>query len=270
MQEICRFVVSPVDFDRDWDDLFSTYWDSWKDPLQATGQLTFPRIGTGGKAEAAAFTATKIAYLAAARADVNQHWVKLEDGRRKSRGLSGIVGGGAWTLHRTNSFGADHCPSREATATQEDVKLPGPGFEPGSERHGLMQQLYQQMWSWHPRMMNKAHIYGQALWVLPEYRKLGAAAVLMDYWVKMMNDSGLEAYLEGSHMSTPLYQKYGFILVNYIELHFTRDNPSDDWHRLVKELQSEPVSIMWRPSGGKYVEGKTIPPCTDQPRAIKL
>ncbi|KAI0174126.1 hypothetical protein BJ166DRAFT_620683 [Pestalotiopsis sp. NC0098] len=270
MSNIERFVVSPVDFDQDWDDLFSTYWDSWKSPLQATGQLTFAGIGVGGEEEAAAFSATKAEYLAAARADVDQHWVKVEDQARKARGLPMIVGGGAWTLHRSNPFRADNYLFHQGRGHDSDVKLPGPGFEPGSERHSLAQQLYRQMWSWRPRLMGTAHIYGQALWVLPEYRKLGAAAILLEYWVNVMNESGLEAYLEGSPMSTPLYRRYGFIVVEYLDLHFTRDNPSADWHHLAQEMKSEPISIMWRPSGGHYVEGKTILPWLGQPRKVKL
>ncbi|KAK9786401.1 putative GNAT family acetyltransferase [Seiridium cardinale] len=273
MSETGRFVASAVDFDRDWDALFYTYWESWKQPLQAAGQLTFAGIGKGGDEEAASFAATKKEYLAAARANPNQQWVKVEDLKPEIQGASAIVGGGAWTTHGSNPFRADHYqPKGRPNEEDEDeeVNLPGPGFEPGSERHSLAQQFYRQLWSWRPKLMNAAHIYGQALWVLPAYRRTGAASAVMRHWTSAIDDSGLEAYLEGSSMSTPLYRKHGFIVVERLALTFHRDDPSPDWQALVRDMQSQPISIMWRPEGGQHTEGKTVLPWLGRARETKL
>ncbi|KAI1214202.1 uncharacterized protein F4807DRAFT_118050 [Annulohypoxylon truncatum] len=260
MSSTPRFVISPVDFDRDWDELFLAYWDSWKKPLQAVGQLTFAGIGTGGLEEEASFAATKQEYLAAALANPDQDWIKIEDMDHR------IIGGAAWTQIRQGSDQRAKHPM-DVLGTRW---LPGPGFEPGSDRHELSRELYLQMWSWRPRIMNRPHVYGQALWVLPEYRHTGVAAQFMDFFVKVVDKLGLEAYLEASSMSTSLYLKYGFVIIKYPTLVFHRDNPSPDWTRLVHDIQSHPISIMWRPKGGKYEEGKTILPWLGKPRQAKL
>ncbi|RYP73133.1 hypothetical protein DL771_003769 [Monosporascus sp. 5C6A] len=263
-----NLVVSDVNFDTDWDDLFSAYWTSWKTPLQAVGQLTFPGIGKGGHEEATGFATTKQEYLAAARANPDQHWLKVEDLSRKSQGLSCIVGGGVWMHHRDNPFRS--CSQGHPTDEEWLQRLPGNGFEPGSERDGLAREFYSQMWSWRQRLMTSAHAYGQGLWVIPEYRHLGAAAALMDSWTSTVDGLGLESYLEGTSMSTPLYLNYGFIVISHPTMVFRRKNPSPDWVSLVRDMQAHPISIMWRPKGGVYVEGETVLPWQGKPREYKL
>ncbi|KAI0102109.1 hypothetical protein GGR51DRAFT_562780 [Nemania sp. FL0031] len=72
-----KYAVTLADLDKDWECLFSTYWDSWKTPLQAVGQLTLVGIGT-----------TK------ARSNPAQKWVKIEDPERERRGPDPIIRGG--------------------------------------------------------------------------------------------------------------------------------------------------------------------------------
>ncbi|KAK7753106.1 hypothetical protein SLS62_004837 [Diatrype stigma] len=126
------------------------------------------------------------------------------------------------------------------------------------------------MWSWRPKLMNTAHAYGQGLWVIPEYRSSGAAAAVMDHWMTMVDDLYLESYLEGTFMSTPLYLKYGFIVVAHPTMVFRREDPSSGWVKLVRDMQAHPISIMWRPKGGVYQEGKTILPWEGNARESKL
>lgn len=146
-----NLIVSRVDFENDWDDLFATYWDSWKTPLQAVGQLTFAGLGGGSQEEAASFAQTKREYLAAAKANPHQVWLKVEDPSREHEGLPRIVGGGAYTLHAENPFAA------EDQQLNTEIRLPGPNYRPGSERYGLVQEFYSQMWSWRPKLMQRPH-----------------------------------------------------------------------------------------------------------------
>ncbi|KAI1307413.1 hypothetical protein F5Y03DRAFT_352171 [Xylaria venustula] len=269
-----NYIISVADLDKDWNGLFAAYWDSWKKPLQATGQLTFVGIGQGGRIEAEAFSQTKAEYLANAKANPDQTWVKAEDPERKSQGLSHqIVGGGVFTMHRENPFraarGRQPQIAKPADAGDE-IKLPGPDFEAGTERHKLRRELYTQMWSWRPKMMATAHADGQGIWVLPEYRQQGAAEALMEFWMASVDSLGVEAYLEASSLAASLYLKYGFVVIKYPTLTFHSEEPSAEWLDLVHDMQSHPISIMWRPKGGKYVEGKTVLPWLGKPRMWKL
>lgn len=92
----------------------------------------------------------------------------------------------------------------------------------------------------------------------------------MDYWTSKIDSLGIEAYLEASSLGSGLYLQYGFVVVEHPTLIFHSENPSTDWLGLVRDIQSHPIAIMWRPKGGKYVEGRTIIPWLGKPRAHKL
>jgi GNAT superfamily N-acetyltransferase len=47
----------------------------------------------------------------------------------------------------------------------------------------------------------------------PEQQRRGAAALLMDQFVKEVDREGLEAYIEASEMGKPLYARFGFVPV---------------------------------------------------------
>lgn len=72
----------------------------------------------------------------------------------------------------------------------------------------------------------------------------------MDSWMADIDRLGLEAFLEASSMSAPLYRKYGFIEVECPKMVFRRENPSEDWLGLVHDMRAHPISIMWRPKCG--------------------
>ena len=153
------FHASRVDFDKDWDDMFYTYWESWKDPVQITGVLTFSWLGEGSELEATSYAAAKRDYLALARASPDTYWIKVEDRNLIGPGINRIVGGGAWTHHRKNPF--QDLKTQENPKNEEDsapnITLPGLGYPEGSERHRLMCQFYAQMWHWRPKMMTRPH-----------------------------------------------------------------------------------------------------------------
>jgi GNAT superfamily N-acetyltransferase len=47
----------------------------------------------------------------------------------------------------------------------------------------------------------------------PEHQRRGAAAMLMEQFVKAVDHEGLEAYIEASEMGKPLYARFGFVPV---------------------------------------------------------
>jgi hypothetical protein len=134
-----KFVVSPVNVDKDWDELMRVFWDSWKTPFQASGQLTFPNLGANNPAEEAAFEETKLYLLDDARKNKDSlYWYKCTDT------VTGIIVGGACFKHEKD------WPINAGNFT-------GCGFEPGSEMQDLSDSFYRQLLAWRTQIMRGEH-----------------------------------------------------------------------------------------------------------------
>ncbi|GAB1202582.1 hypothetical protein APSETT445_001201 [Aspergillus pseudonomiae] len=270
-------IVSRADLTKDWDELITTYWTAWSSPLQAVGELTFAHLGEGSQAEATALAAVKSSLRQAAESDPNIVWLKCYDTKSGQ-----IVAGGMYHVHHHNPYRAG-APRMEAT-----------WFPEGSEMRLLAEEFYAQLWAWRGRMMGDRHVCmssfslpsamsvllgslidvsagGNALWALPEYRSLGATELIMDEFVRHMDALGMEGYLEATEMAVALYQKYGFVAIARPRMSFSEDQRrSAQGRRLIYEIQTHPVWIMWRPAGGEYRDGETVLPWEGRPRRVKL
>ena len=103
----------------------------------------------------------------------------------------------------------------------------------------------------------------------PDYRNRGAAGLLVQWGTEQADKLGIEAYVEGSYLGRSVYERYGFVMMHVAEMKFHNESPGEEWSRLVKDLQANPVAIMWRPVGGKYVHGKTVVPWEGAPRKVR-
>lgn len=108
------------------------------------------------------------------------------------------------------------------------------------------------------------------MFVLPDYRATGVATLMLDFCIKEVDKLGLEIFLEGTIFNTPGLLRQGFIVVGWTNMIFRRRKQSEDWTRLVHDLQAHPIGILWRPRQGAYVEGETILPWTGRVRQAKL
>lgn len=71
---------------------------------------------------------------------------------------------------------------------------------------------------------------------------------------------GVEAFIESTDDGMPLYAKHGFEVMNEFNLNPVVPDPSNEWKRLQEGILPLHGYFMWRPVGGKYVDGKTIIP----------
>jgi hypothetical protein len=111
---------------------------------------------------------------------------------------------------------------------------------------------------------------GNALWVEPEYRTQSVGDALVTFCLQQIDEFDLEVFMETTRLSTGIALFHGFIIVGHTNMIFQAANPSPRWKRLVHDLQTNPISIVWRPVKGRYVEGETILPWEGQARAVKL
>ncbi|KAH8131878.1 hypothetical protein FP744_10006289 [Trichoderma asperellum] len=242
MPSLSSLKLYPVNLARDWDPLFRTFWKSWSIPRQAAMVATFPHIGQGGPEEVESFEVKKAQYLAAAKTNPGQLWYKVVD---EEQSLSPIVGGVCLT-HWKEEQQPKHMPD-------ESHK----GFEPGSQIQKVSEQFYGQLHEWHSQIMRpREHIFGQAMWMLPEYRQLRAAPMVMRLIEELCDKHDIEGYGEFVQMSHGLGVKSGFELLRKEFLKINIDNATEETQKLVEDFQSEPIYLMVRP---KKSDAKSTP-----------
>ncbi|KAL7784143.1 hypothetical protein V8C37DRAFT_396196 [Trichoderma ceciliae] len=244
MPSLSNLEVFPVDLDTDWDGVFSSFWKAWSTPRQAAMVVTFPHIGQGGPEEAASFAVKKAQYLASARTSPGQMWFKLVD---KEKSPPVIVGGCCITLWK----------DEENPKNMPDA--PEYGFQPGSQLRMMSEQLYGQLDIWHRRAMrSREHIYGQAMWILPEYRNLHAAPLLTGTYERLLDELNVEGYTECVELSKGSLERAGSILLNVVNFPMHVENPSEGSRKLIDDFLSEQLYLMWRPR--KSDKNKNIAP----------
>lgn len=96
----------------------------------------------------------------------------------------------------------------------------------------------------------------------PDYRRQGAADLMMDWGIKKAKEMGIEMWLDATIYGIQLYKKYGFVVIKENSLDPKNDEPNAEWKILEDELTPMTMWPMWRPSTGPYEEGKTVFPWT--------
>jgi hypothetical protein len=118
----------------------SVFWKAWKTPLQASGEVTFPYLGSNTPEEAAAYEATSAGLLAEAKQHVDSIlWYKAVHCFTET-----IVGG--------------LCLKFEQQWPTNGTNVTGCGFEPGSERQELSDSFYRQLLAWRLRLAKGQHM----------------------------------------------------------------------------------------------------------------
>lgn len=99
------------------------------------------------------------------------------------------------------------------------------------------------------------------LYVHPEHRRRGVASRLINWGFEKADELGIESIVEATAEGRPCYEANGFRYISTFHIDPTKNNPSREWLALEKELRTPiPLFLMWRPVGGKFVEGETEVP----------
>ena len=91
------------------------------------------------------------------------------------------------------------------------------------------------------------------------HRRRGVAKLMMEWGCQKADEMKLEAFVESTEDGRPLYEAYGFEVVDDIDLDADVEQPSENFLRLKKEILPIHGWFMWRPKGGKFVKGVTKP-----------
>ena len=84
--------------------------------------------------------------------------------------------------------------------------------------------------------------------------------MILEWGIKKAEEMGVEMWLDATIYGVPLYKKHGFVVVHENVIAPKTDKPDDDWKKIEDELSPMTFWQMWRPVGGRYIEGHTVKP----------
>ncbi|MCJ1376076.1 hypothetical protein MMC20_007314 [Loxospora ochrophaea] len=285
-------ILSKATLPSDSTPLFAAQWAAWTSPPQALWHLFFPVRGSRPSAEADAI-ASGAARQFHGSTDNNPHdvWLKVVD-----TDTGAIIAGALWKFYTENPYNSPLEPfdaawwpeGSECRALTNSYYEQLRGNRPRmmSRPHACRKtfcfvRLFTHILSF-KEQINAIYPPGAAdiplfystntsplssfpplvlniLFTAPSHRRLGAASMLVNWGVQKADEMKLEAYVEGTYLGRGVYEKSGFAFMGLVDSRFEpmSEEPGEEWRLLVKDLQERPVALMWRPVGGRFVEGET-------------
>ncbi|CAG8961277.1 hypothetical protein HYFRA_00013556 [Hymenoscyphus fraxineus] len=153
-----------------------------------------------------------------------------------------FVGAVQWLIFTESPFTAG-IPVFEAT------------WWPEGEGRELASQNINQTHAPRVQWMNRPHLAVNQTSVHPNHRSRGVGTRLMQWGIDQADKLGLEVFIEASQAGKPLYDKFGMINLMKIEICPEKKNPGYQWKNFMHELLPMTFYCLWRPAGGKLVEG---------------
>ena len=84
--------------------------------------------------------------------------------------------------------------------------------------------------------------------------------MLLDWGIEKSNELDLEIWLNSGPTGKSLYEKNGFVALEKVTVRPETSEPDERWRQMERELLPITTWPMWRPRGGRYIEGKTAKP----------
>ncbi|KAI9737631.1 MAG: hypothetical protein M1818_005635 [Claussenomyces sp. TS43310] len=234
------FKLVEIDAAADFDQLIECEWISYENPLQNFFRLFCPLRGTGPTARKESLREATSRQLEWHESDPTSYWQKVinEEGK--------IAAGALWKICPTNPF--EH----------QDEHSEAYWFPEGSQRNFVTKAL-EIFDAPRSRMAQRPQLYLNIIFTHPDYRRKGAADLIMEWGIQKAESMGVEMWLDATIYGIPLYKKYGFVVVHENAIS-PIDNADEEWRRIAEDLGPMTMWQMWRPVGGNYEEGKTIRP----------
>ncbi|KAK5988395.1 hypothetical protein PT974_12549 [Cladobotryum mycophilum] len=234
--------LAEADLDKDFDELMLCNWQSFENPSQNFFRLFAPIHGTGPTAREDVqrdFTQRQLAFH---KMDPRGTWFKAvnDDGK--------IVGGALWKIFPTNPF-----------------EQPPPGnfqafwYPEGGQRDFVTAALHR-INAFRSKAATRPHVFLNIIYTHPDHRRQGVGRLMIEWGIKKADELGIETWVNSTGPGVPLYQEYGFVVVNETTLCPETENPNEEWKEMAERFSPMDQWVMWRPVGGKYEEGKTVRP----------
>jgi len=230
--------VTPTDFP----ELISCEWISYETPSQTFFRLFCPIIGDSPTAREESLKESTTRQLEWHESDPTSYWHKVVD-----IDTGEIIAAALWKICPTNPF--EH----------EDDHSEAYWFPEGGQRDFVTKCL-ELFDAPRKRMGSRPQVYLNIIYTHPDYRRQGAADMIMEWGIKKAAEMGVEMWLDATIYGIPLYEKHGFVVVNENNFVPVEEGRDGEWDKIKRELVPMTMWQMWRPKEGRFEEGVTKKP----------
>ena len=268
------FRLADVDTDDDdFGELIACLWESFDRPYQPFYRLYCPMLGTGPTARAEALQESTQHFRDWHRDDPASYWQKVTD-----VDTGKIVAGALWKIYKSNPFEKpeDYEPYWYPEGSRRDfVRQAIKQFSFPRSQFAQRPQICTSVLdfffislspldvscesSWKFQTVN-AKVDLNILFVHPDFRRKGIGEMMLESGINQADELGVEMWLDATACGVPLYKQHGFQVASENKLCPQTERPDDEWKKIEQELMPLSMWPMWRPRGGKYMDGITVRP----------
>jgi len=159
-------------------------------------------------------------FMAWHRGDPTSTWLSVVDDNGT------VLGGGRWSIYETSPYESDH-------------KVEASWWPAGVPRE-IATDCLNQFLATSAEHMNKPHVFLNILFTHPEHRGKGAASLVMKWGLEHADRLGLESFIEATDMGKPVYEKFGFDVVETREWHLEKQSTEEG-----KKVEAELLPFQW-------------------------
>lgn len=164
-------------------------------------------------------------YLEEWQASKTQTWYKVID---KDSGK--IISASRWEIYHENPYAG-------GTGWQETPWLPA-----GSRLREYAEWLVNERIDWAVRRCQCAHVWLDICVTTPEFRRRGAASLALQWGIEKADEMNVRAFIEASVNGAQLYEKFGFVTTDVVDLKKEDKNGDTEWEELALEY---PLRFRW-------------------------
>ncbi|PYH82164.1 hypothetical protein BO82DRAFT_68971 [Aspergillus uvarum CBS 121591] len=234
---------------------------SFGEPFQPIYRFFYPIFGGESEAQKQeALTNLVQLHREWAREDPDSVFLQIRDRDRDNQLVAGVY----FKVHRQNPYARGGNGDPGGDGEEEHDPSAAPWYPEGPRREYITRciEIFSEP---HMKLMQKPHVYIFVGFVLPEYRQLGLADMLLVEVCRRADELGLESWLEAViAMGVTIYRRHGFIPYSgglLVQPAATELEAQDaDWQDIEAKMQPLRYWPMWRPPRGKIELGKTSPP----------
>ncbi|TVY84162.1 hypothetical protein LSUE1_G004050, partial [Lachnellula suecica] len=187
--------------------------DAFDSPMSVSSHLFYPILGQGPTARQDAVAGLICRQWYRHCIDPGSHWLKVIDTEQDGR----VVAGANWLIVDTYT---------------EKAPIINPFWLPEGEKREFAEDVFAQ-WA-DMRHGRKPHLAIQSIFTDPNFRRGGAATMLMDWGTQTADRLGLDCFVEGSQTGVPLYVRHGFEIIGdrLIKPFKKEEDKSNEWKNM--------------------------------------